>query len=401
MHLRIFFFFFNILFLFISSCNKDKNSIKRLDEFPRIATQNMVHGSPIITCDYSLITSDTINLPLSHLTDSLKIIFLENTEGALVSRYHTFMSENYIGIYTLEHEYKLFDKKGKFLNRIGSKGQGPGEYTYLYDSYIDEKNDRIYLMPWMLKKIFIYDLKGVFLRDVALPEFVPKARFKVDNNNHIITILILPFENRNKYSVLHIDFEGNVISSIGSSPYALEPNYGSEILSYRNTDNIDYNVAGWPYKQDSLYYYIPEENKLKPIFTVKFGNTDPFSHYYIDLPNHVLTIRVEQERQDENGVFYAPAPEMFVVDKKSLRGGWIKFVIDELGNIPIPPRTYFQDGYFIANMYPHELRQSLLSVLNGSDKLLTQDKLIKIRDLYNKIDEDGNNIIICGRLKYH
>jgi len=392
-------FTFCLLFLFVCSCTKNRNRTMELDEFPVIATKSIVNGSPVITCDFNLIGNDTIDFPVGALIDSLEIVFLENRDEAIVSRYHTFMSDNYIGVYTMEKEYKLFDKKGRFLNTIGRKGQGPGEYTFLYDSNIDEENNRIYLMPWNQKKIFIYDLKGNFLGDIPLPEFVPKARFKVDTENEVITVLILPFKGQNKHSVLHMDFEGNMISSLDSSPFALEPDFGNEVLSYRNSENIDYYIMGWPYKQDTLFYYLPGENRLQPVFTLKFGNVDPFSHYYMDLPGYVLTIRAEQERPDVNGVFYAPAPKMFIVEKESLRGGWVNIVIDELGGIPIPSRTYFQDGYFIMNMYPHELKENLASVLTGTGNQLPEDKIDKIRNLYNQIDEDGNNIIISGRLK--
>lgn len=108
--------------------------------------------------------NDSVDFPISTLVEDLEIIILENSDSALVSRYLTFTSENYIGIYTLESQYKLFDKEGNLICFVGRKGIGPGEYIFIYDSYIDEENERIYLLPWMQKKIFIYDLKGNLLK---------------------------------------------------------------------------------------------------------------------------------------------------------------------------------------------------------------------------------------------
>lgn len=389
--------YYSILLLIIYGCNS-KSDIKTIDDCPIVATKSSVNGSPVISCDLSLL-NDTIDFPISSLIEDLEIVFLENSDSALVSRYHTFTSENYIGIYTLESQYKLFDKEGNLICFVGRKGIGPGEYIFIYDSYIDEENERIYLLPWMQKKIFIYDLKGKFIKDIPLPEFVPKARFSIDTNNEIITILILPFKDRNEYAIWQIDFEGNIIKFIDSSFFALEPNYGNEVISYRNTNKIDYYIAGHPYKQDSLFYYIPEENKLQPVFTLNFGKVEPFSHYYIDLPNHILTVHDEQERIDEHGQFYPPMPDMFIVEKKSMKGSWVKIVIDELGNLPIPSRTKFQDGYFVSNMYPHELKQEMEKILTEKDNTLSQERKDKIKSLYNQIDEDGNNIIILGKLK--
>lgn len=389
--------YYSILLLIIYGCNS-KSDIKTIDDSPIVATKISVNGSPVISCDLSLL-NDTIDFPISTLVEDLEIIILENSDSALVSRYHTFTSENYIGIYTLESQYKLFDKEGNLICFVGRKGIGPGEYIFIYDSYIDEENERIYLMPWMQKKIFIYDLKGKLIKDIPLPEFVPKARFKIDAKNEIITILILPFKDRNEYAIWQIDFEGNIIKSIDSSFFAQRPDYGNEVISYRNTNNIDYYIAGYPFKQDSLFYYIPEENKLQPLFTLQFGNVEPFFHCYVDLPNHVLTILSAQDQIDKSGQFYKPMPDMFIVEKESLKGSWVNIVVDELGNIPIPTSTLFQDGYFVANMYPHELKQSLEKILTEKENTLSQVRKDKINSLYNQIDEDGNNIILMGRLK--
>ncbi|MDR1624699.1 MAG: 6-bladed beta-propeller [Tannerellaceae bacterium] len=40
---------------------------------------------------------------------------------------------------------RLFDKQGRYLTYIGSFGQGPGEYRFLYAGQIDEPDGRIYL----------------------------------------------------------------------------------------------------------------------------------------------------------------------------------------------------------------------------------------------------------------
>lgn len=390
--------FYCFALLLMQSCTNNKSDLKDIEKCPIVATKSMINASSAISCNLNLI-NDTIDFPISSLIEDLEIVFLENSDSALISRYHTFTSENYIGIYTLESQYKLFDKEGNLICFVGRKGIGPGEYIFIYDSYIDEENERIYLMPWMQKKIFIYDLKGKFIKDIPLPEFVPKARFSIDTKNEIITILILPFKDQNEYAIWQIDFEGNIIKSIDSSFFAQEPDYGNEVISYRNTNNIDYYIAGYPYKQDSLFYYIPEENRLQPLFTFQFGNVEPFFHYYVDLPNHVLTILSAQDKIDKYGQFYKPMPDMFIVDKESLKGCWVNFVVDELGNIPIPTSTSFQDGYFMANMYPHELKQSLEKILTEKDNTLSQERKDKIKSLYNQIDDDGNNIILLGRLK--
>ena len=385
-----------LLITCIYGCQQSHKKILALDDCPVVAKKTIINGDTVITCDFSLV-KDTIEFPLSSIMSDLEIVKLENSDSALVSRYHTFASKNYVGVYTMENQYKLFDKEGNLLCYIGRKGQGPGEYMFLYDSQIDEKNNCIYLMPWMQKKILMYNLQGKFLSDIPLPEFVPKARFNINTDEQIVTIMILPFKGQNNYVVWQQDFQGNVLQTISSEHFALEPDYGNEIISFRNTPDIDFYLAGWPNKQDTLYYYIGNENRLKPVFT--FTVNEPFGHWYIDLPNHVITVIAQQEVMDENGQFYAPVPKQFIVDKRTLKGAYIKPIIDELGGILIPSRALYQDGYFIANMYPHELKAGLEKVISNTENNLSEQKLSDIKTLYENMDEEGNNYILIGKLK--
>ena len=209
--------------------------------------------------------------------------------------------------------------------------------------------------------------------------------------------MILPFKGQNNDVVWQQNFQGNVLQTISSEHFALEPDYGNEVISYRNTQNIDFYLAGWPNKQDTLYYYIGNENRLKPVFT--FTVNEPFGHWYIDLPNHVITVIAQQEVMDENGQFYAPVPKQLIVDKRTLKGAYIKPIIDELGGIFIPSRVLCQYGYFIANMYPHELKAGLEKVISNTENNLSEQKLPNIKTLYEDIDEEGNNYILIGELK--
>lgn len=55
----------------------------------------------------------------------------------------------------------VFDDKGHFLFKVGSVGQGPGEYARVTD--FDVNNGRIYLLDSKKRMIFSYNLEGDFL----------------------------------------------------------------------------------------------------------------------------------------------------------------------------------------------------------------------------------------------
>ncbi|WP_162174241.1 6-bladed beta-propeller [Flavobacterium daejeonense] len=63
----------------------------------------------------------------------------------------------------------VFDTNGKFLNKIGTIGKGPGEYQTPIDFYIDKKNGAVIILDLFLKKTISYDFTGKYLMQNNLP----------------------------------------------------------------------------------------------------------------------------------------------------------------------------------------------------------------------------------------
>ena len=312
-----FFLIFSLILLF--SCGKGSN-LSTWDDASVVAERSIINGDTVITCFFDQLR-DTVNFPLSRIIEDLQVIQLEDSDTALVSRYHTFASENYIGIFTEQHQYKLFDKTGKFISQIGRKGQGPGEYaSSIYDSQIDEANNCIYLMPWNQKKILVYNLAGDLLPDIPLYEMPPKAKFRIDSEHQTVQIGILPFPEGNNFVVWTQKFNGEIIDSVSSKPYIPEYiDFSSEVFSNRNITIFDYYLMIYgPVRQDTLYHYIQGEQgrgRLMPIYTIDFRRKDPILLWHIELPYHFITIIGEQEKINEFGQFYRPVATQFIVDK--------------------------------------------------------------------------------------
>ena len=108
---------------------------------------------------------------------------------------------------------KLFTIDGKFLTSIGAIGRGPGEYTNIYDMVLDEKNDRIYLLPWSAQNILVYDLSGNALDPIRLPMNVPKGKIFADASSATISVFALPWTG-SAYIAWTQTMCGEVISGI-------------------------------------------------------------------------------------------------------------------------------------------------------------------------------------------
>ncbi|MDR0962754.1 MAG: 6-bladed beta-propeller [Mediterranea sp.] len=60
-----------------------------------------------------------------------------------------------------------FDKNGTFICKIGTKGEGPGEYIHITDCFIDDKN--VYLCDQDVRSIHIYSYDGTYIRTITSP----------------------------------------------------------------------------------------------------------------------------------------------------------------------------------------------------------------------------------------
>lgn len=378
-----------------SSCHKDgeqADATSPLKDSPVVAQQVItLNGDTIIVCDLSLL-KDTIDLPLSTFVSDFELVDLGEDEEALIKETSgggsIAVSPNYIGIYS-GTGYKLFDKTGKYITSLSARGQGPNEYAFsIYDSYIDEKNDRAYLLPMNGNKILVYDLKGNAQPYIPLAHETTKGKFYVDEQKKLLYVANMPFSDTASTFWMQ-DFEGKLIKEIIAGHLTIvPPDFSNDINVSMNTEEIDYSVFHWKNTVDTLYHYNEADNRLAPSFTVNFKD-NPILHDYIELPDYYL-IRLIEIESDYRYIYG-------LIDKKTLKGNYIKLKLDMLGNIDAPAWAIFERGLYTANIYAYYLQgqcdrlSDLSSLPSGIAKY--------IQDLQQNDCEDLNNIILIGRLK--
>lgn len=384
-----------VLAITASSCHKDgeqADATSPLKDSPVVAQQVItLNGDTIIVCDLSLL-KDTIDLPLSTFVSDFELVDLGEDEEALIKETSgggsIAVSPNYIGIYS-GTGYKLFDKTGKYITSLSAQGQGPNEYAFsIYDSYIDEKNDRAYLLPMNGNKILVYDLKGNAQPYIPLAHETTKGKFYVDEQKKLLYVANMPFSDTASTFWMQ-DFEGKLIKEIIAGHLKIvPPDFSNDINVSMNTEEIDYSVFHWKNTVDTLYHYNEADNRLAPSFTVNFKD-NPILHDYIELPDYYL-IRLIEIESDYRYIYG-------LIDKKTLKGNYIKLKLDMLGNIDAPAWAIFERGLYTANIYAYYLQgqcdrlSDLSSLPSGIAKY--------IQDLQQNDCEDLNNIILIGRLK--
>jgi hypothetical protein len=110
----------------------------------------------------------------SSIFKSVRTIILEDTDDALIGDISRIkVSNNYIFVLDAWIAKKLFvfDKNGKYLRQIGSKGQGPGEYLTIMDFCIDAEKREVYILDYFPKKVHKYNLDtGEYISSINLPK---------------------------------------------------------------------------------------------------------------------------------------------------------------------------------------------------------------------------------------
>ncbi|MEG1484951.1 MAG: 6-bladed beta-propeller [Bacteroidales bacterium] len=354
--------------------------------------------------------SDTVDLPLSTVVDNLEIVQLEDKEEAYTSANITVLSPSYIGIGGgMSSPFKLFDRKsGKFLANVGNLGRGPGEYINVYSAQIDEANNRVYLLPWQQQVILVYDLQGNPLKPIPTPYNMPKAALRVDTKNETVIIGVLPFEGI-KSVVWEQDFKGTILSEVPAGHLTVVPDFSNEVDVGNNVDAFDFSLVTWLGKPDSLYNYLPNENRLKPVFTIDFDytpsnkkeekyrsepNENAPIHSYVELPKYFMASVSFPKKVDANS-WSTSVPVWLMVDKQSLKSSYFRLKNDFLGGFITWPS--FSQKHYIYNSEP----SNLLKQLDLSIKEDKMDNKVKERVIAVKagINPDGNNIVIIGKIK--
>jgi hypothetical protein len=187
-------------------------------------------------------------VPFSEFFSSIDIIPLETRDESLIKRTGKVMYVD--GLYYLldtdQFYLFVFDSTGRYVNRIAKVGQGPGEYTYIYDFLVNTRKERIEMLsPY--RQILYYDYEGNFIEDIRFSDEVPffSSMKHIDENDWVILSLSILAE---KQTLI------NIVSS----------KTGKRIAGYWDDDyyNPGYGLSSY---NDAVFFNHSEDNKVYQI----------------------------------------------------------------------------------------------------------------------------------------
>ena len=143
-------FFICISSLFFLSCGNKKEQAQDVSDLT---------GYPVHIPFEQAVGSER-DLKLSEIADSVRFIPLETTDASLMNRIQKggiLKSSRYWFLYSYKNVYQFTDE-GKFVRTIGSRGNGPGQYTSAVCIDIDDTLGHVYVLS-PGKNINVYDME--------------------------------------------------------------------------------------------------------------------------------------------------------------------------------------------------------------------------------------------------
>jgi hypothetical protein len=125
------------------------------------------------------------DLVLSDFADDVSYIRLESGPITVGGRCYAKPGRDCFIILDNHQQLLAFSKDGKFLNRIGRLGKGPGEYPFVPPNFQIDAASNVIMVPCDYKEADTYNIQGQFLRNIIFPEFWSDAIVMVNSRIYL------------------------------------------------------------------------------------------------------------------------------------------------------------------------------------------------------------------------
>ena len=260
--------------------------------------QEMTSKLKIPVINLSKNVSSVPSLLLSEVAEKLEIVPLEMTDESVLSDITEMqVTDHNIWIdHGREFYIYRFSRTGKFLNKIGSIGQGPGEYTTYSTFLVDEDKKEVYIIA-NTNGVLAYDFEGNFKRKIVDIQTILQLfssvydQYILNNQKFFATqnfALYRPIDKDSLWSFVSLgdDFQ--------KKKYFKNPAHvGREEQIIANRANMDRMVNYWR-------EYLTSMDTYNAQLTLKYPDTDTI-YCYDDATNQLLpqyAIFTDEEKGD-------------------------------------------------------------------------------------------------------
>ena len=253
-------------------------------------------GVPVINLSEDV--STVLSLLLSESAEKLEIVPLEMTDQSMLGEIRRIqVTDHNIWIdHGREFYIYRFSRSGKFLNKIGSIGQGPGEYTTYSTFLVDEDKKEVYIIA-NTNGVLAYDFEGNFKRKIVDVQIILQLFSSVYDQYILNNQKFFATQNFGLYRPIDKDSLWSFVSlgdDFQKKKYFKNPAHvGKEELIIANRANMDRMVNYWR-------EYLTSMDTYNAQLTLKYPDTDTI-YCYDDATNQLLpqyAIFTDEEKGD-------------------------------------------------------------------------------------------------------
>jgi hypothetical protein len=353
--------------IFLSACNfltKENLSIQEINKNDNIIHINLDEGD------------GRQFLYTSSLFQKVNPIILEATNESLIGFVNKMAIYNDF-LLILDSKISkglfVFKKDGTFVKRIGSIGEGPGEYIGISDFTIDHTNNLVYVLDAQMRRINKYKLPdGKFIESVNIQNENIRSHYIQYFNGKLYGDANSYIENPGNEYLLH----------------EIDINTGETIAKWLNSEEYD---KGYNCRLGNNIFYVTEN----PFYDSYYGGKPKFVHRFMDMIIEIDKEGMTPILSTESSQWVSKETIFSLRKEKSVENQMIKLMqSNQIYNIS----NYIEGRNFILFNYNHGFAQK--TIFYDQQNRSTQKFSVVFDDLTFNIDLEKQEVGIIPVFLY-
>ncbi len=397
---------FMLYFLLLSSCVNEGEKKHKIE-------QNTTDKK--VELPYKIALGENLNktedVPLSVLSKQLKYIVLETTPDCLLRKIdHMVFTDKYIFISDFTALYK-FGVDGKFIQKIGKTGRGPGEYRNVFTFAIDEPLNKIFLTNWGIFQE--YDFAGNYIRSIKIKSIITgfnSIQYIIQNSDKFIFHLAneLEYINPIEYSLIITDTNAIPVMkfknhnkrkskpgiTIAKSPFYLFQGqlrfmeYGVDTLFTLQSDSLKpyaiFDLGRFKMNPDPIIpFEASESEKVLKQLSKKLRISD------IIEDNDFLYIKLAYGFTDslKLGIFNKHDNNITFLNKRG-------FINDLDGGVNFWPRYIYKDSVLVDYVNAYDFKTAVSDKISHALKDKYGEEYTKLIHMVGELKDESNPVLL-------
>ena len=349
---------------------------------------------------------DRNSFPFDSLMDFVSLVKLETTENNLVGSVSQILfARNKIVVVDsyVSKTITVYDKSGKFLNRIGTLGQGPGEYSYLGHVTLTPDKSMVVVVDMGSGYLKYFGLDGNFVKSKKTPFWFSSCEFITDEiiAGNYDGGNTLYGENNSQYKpqLIITNLQGNVFHSGFKSYYNKKFTMSTMMPLRKFEDEVFYS----PPFSDTIYHLT--QKGIYPKYHLNMSRTKPL------IINADMTNESYNEYTENNPMFNGDIIELkdaSVFHFFECYSNWFRFAIysKKLNKVFSCTGTLKNPFFYLFTAPKARYKDNMLVVdASSANILMSKNTFYKlgekkvIDDLFCDLTEDSNPVLFFYKVK--